>query len=512
MHCETVRLRPNWNTPNETSPSIYVKFRSMMKSKIPALQIPEHRSDRDSELNPNSTPNCPLSGRPRLTLPANVAVALNLAFEYACLHQHRYPDEGAGLVEKILALIGVTDYKILGKIKGTALEGLTYNHPFIKTRLCQVILADYVSLEDGTGIVHIAPGHGIDDYESGLKYNLPVISPVDKSGRFTPEAGVFPGERVFAADPKICQMLDEQKLLLKKVDLVHSYPHCWRCKKSLIFRATEQWFISVDNHSARQKAIDEVNKAGWIPEWGKSRTASMLESRPDWCVSRQRNWGVPIPVFYCAKCNQSLLDVTVIDHVRGIFAKEGANAWFIKSAAELMPAGVKCKCVSPTGRPCGSTEFNKENDIFDVWYESGSSFRSVVVENKDLQFPADLYLEGSDQPARWFQLSLLPSVMTRGIAPFKNVHPRFVKRPEGDKLSKSKGAMTSTRWSTRSGLISSALISSINFTEDIPISLEILQEKADPTASPQYLQVMLGNLYDYPPNPVGLVETRKAMR
>ena len=288
--------------------------------------------------------------------------------------------------------------------------------------------------------------------------------------------------------------------------MVHSYPHCWRCKKSLIFRATEQWFISVDNHSARQKAIDEVNKAGWIPEWGKSRTASMLESRPDWCVSRQRNWGVPIPVFYCAKCNQSLLDVTVIDHVRGIFAKEGANAWFIKSAAELMPAGVKCKCVSPTGRPCGSTEFNKENDIFDVWFESGSSFRSVVIENKDLQFPADLYLEGSDQPARWFQLSLLPSVMTRGIAPFKNVLIHgFVKRPEGDKLSKSKGAMTSDEMVNKVGAdIIRLWISSINFTEDIPISLEILQEKADPYRKVRNtFRYMLGNLYDYSAEPSG---------
>jgi isoleucyl-tRNA synthetase len=488
LHCETVLAEAELEYSDETSPSIYVKF--------PLTDIQAKELAAKATL-PASATSLPISffiwTTTPWTLPANVAVALNPLFEYAMVQAG--PEillMADGLAEKVMALIGSPDYKILGKIKGAQLEGLTYTHPFIKERTCQVILADYVSLEDGTGIVHIAPGHGIEDYESGLKYKLPVISPVDKSGRFTPEAGVFPGERVFDANPKICQMLSEQKLLLKKADVVHSYPHCWRCKKPLIFRATEQWFIAVDNNSARQKAIDEVKQARWIPEWGKNRTASMLESRPDWCVSRQRNWGVPIPIFYCAKCNKSLLDVSVIEHIRTIFAKEGANAWFIKSAFELMPKGIKCSC--------GSIEFNKENDIFDVWFESGSSFRSVVIENKNLRFPADLYLEGSDQPARWFQLSLLPSVMTRGQAPFKNVLIHgFVKRPEGEKLSKSKGAMTSDEMVNKVGAdIIRLWISSINFTEDIPISLEILQDKADPYRKIRNtFRYMLGNLYDY---------------
>ncbi|MEW6025729.1 MAG: isoleucine--tRNA ligase [Planctomycetota bacterium] len=500
MHCETVLAEAELEYSDETGPSIYVKF---------PLTDAQQEELAKRVKTPHSTLRTPHSffiwTTTPWTLPANVAVALNPAFEYALVQTDTdILIMASGLVEKVMALIGITDYKILAKVKGSALAGLHYNHPFVsaeggsasggKPRICQVILADYVSLEDGTGIVHIAPGHGVEDYESGLKYNLPVISPVDKSGRFTPEAGVFPGERVFDADPKICQMLAEQKLLLKKVDVVHSYPHCWRCKKPLIFRATEQWFISVDNHSARQKAIEEVKKTRWVPEWGKSRTAAMLESRPDWCVSRQRNWGVPIPIFYCAKCNQSLLDVKAIDHVREIFSKEGANAWFIRPTAELVPAGTKCKC--------GSTEFSKENDIFDVWFESGSSFRSVVIENKDLHFPADLYLEGSDQPARWFQLSLLPSVMTRGVAPFKNVLIHgFVKRPEGEKLSKSKGAMTSDEMVSKVGAdIIRLWISSINFTEDIPISLEILQEKADPYRKIRNtFRYMLGNLYDFNP-------------
>ncbi|MFA5794262.1 MAG: isoleucine--tRNA ligase [Candidatus Brocadiia bacterium] len=487
MRCETVLAEAELEYSDETSPSIYVKF--PIKDAVVLLQRYNVTVPAGANCNFFIWTTTPW------TLPANVAVAVNPSFEYTLVAAgNDVLIMAAGLVEKVMTLIGLTDYKILGKVKGAALEGLTYNHPFVKERTCQVILADYVSLEDGTGIVHIAPGHGIEDYESGLKYKLPVISPVDKSGRFTAEAGIFPGERVFDADPKICQLLADQKLLLKKVDLVHSYPHCWRCKKPLIFRATEQWFISVDNLSARQKAIEEVKKARWVPEWGKSRTASMLESRPDWCVSRQRNWGVPIPIFYCTKCNQSLLDVKIIDHIRAIFAKEGANAWFIKSASELMPKDVKCKC--------GSAEFNKENDIFDVWFESGSSFRSVVIENKDLQFPADLYLEGSDQPARWFQLSLLPSVMTQGKAPFKNVLIHgFVKRPEGEKLSKSKGAMTSDAMVAKVGAdILRLWISSINFTEDIPISLEILQEKADPYRKIRNtFRYMLGNLYDYNP-------------
>ncbi|MFH1229964.1 MAG: class I tRNA ligase family protein [Planctomycetota bacterium] len=280
---------------------------------------------------------------------------------------------------------------------------------------------------------------------------------------------------------------------MKRIDIIHSYPHCWRCKKPVIFRATEQWFISVDNHGARHEAIEAIKKVKWIPQWGLTRTASMLESRPDWCISRQRNWGVPIPVFYCAKCREPLLDVVVIEFIKEIFRKEGANSWFTKPLSDLMPKGTKCK-------KCSSTEFTKEDDILDVWLESGSSFRAVVIENKDLQFPADLYLEGSDQPARWFQLSLLPSIMTRFQAPFKNVLIHgFVKRPEGGKLSKSKGDLLSDEIVAKVGAdIIRLWIASINFTEDIPVSMEIFEEKADPYRKIRNtFRYMLGNLYDF---------------
>ena len=489
MYCETVLAEAELEYADETGPSIYVKFPLTdvqgkdLVSRIPQSQI---HNQQLSFFIWTTTP---------WTLPANMAVALNPQFEYALVQAGKEVLIMAdGLVEKTMAVVGIKDYKILGKVKGNTLEGLTYPHPFVN-RTCRVILADYVSLEDGTGIVHIAPGHGEEDYQSGLKYNLPVISPVDKSGRFTPEAGIFPGERVTDANDKICQMLKDKSILLLRTDVIHSYPHCWRCKKPLIFRATEQWFIAVDNRSARQKAIDEVKKARWVPEWGKTRTASMLELRPDWCVSRQRNWGVPIPVFYCAKCNEPLLDPPVIDFVQEVFRKEGANTWFIKPTSEMMPRGAKCK-------KCASTEFTKENDIFDVWFESGSSFRAVVIGNKDLQFPADLYLEGSDQPARWFQLSLLPSVMTRDQAPFKNVLIHgFVKRPEGEKLSKSKGALSSDEIVAKLGAdILRLWIASINFTDDILVSMEILEENADSYRKIRNtFRYLLGNLVDFNP-------------
>jgi isoleucyl-tRNA synthetase len=489
MYCETALAEAELEYADETSPSIYVKF----PTAPTFAQVLSKKLDKQLKGLPVSfliwttTP---------WTLPANVAIALNPTFEYALIKtNNEYLIIALGLVEKVMDIIGYKNYKVITKINGSQLEGLTYKHPFVN-RTCQIILADYVRLEDGTGIVHIAPGHGEEDYESGLKYNLPVISPVDRSGRFTSSAGIFPGMQVFDADEEICRMLKDKGLLLLRKDIVHSYPHCWRCKKPVIFRATEQWFIAVDNNSARQKALKEIKKVKWVPDWGEARISSMLGTRPDWCISRQRNWGVPIPVFYCTRCNEALLDVAVIDSIKEIFRKEGANVWFRRAAGELMPKDTKCP-------KCSSTEFAKENDIFDVWFESGSSFRAVVAEYPDLLFPADLYLEGTDQHRGWFQLSLLPSVMTRSIAPFKTVLTHgFVKTPEGDKISKSRGTLLlSDEMVSKVGAdIVRLWISSINFTDDIPISMEILTEKADPYRKIRNtFRFLLGNLYDFEP-------------
>jgi isoleucyl-tRNA synthetase len=486
MHCETALAEAELEYADETGSSLYVRF--------PLSQIEELARKTKIKLPQNKQVSFLIWTTTAWTLPANVAVALNQAYEYALVeHDNEILIFADALVQKVMNIAGIADYKIIGKVSGSDLEGLTYPHPFVK-RTCQVILADYVTLEDGTGVVHIAPGHGEEDYESGLKYNLSVISPVDKSGRFTPEAGILPGERVSETDERICQMLQNNRLLVKRADVTHSYPHCWRCKKPVIFRATEQWFISVDNHSARHEALEAIKKVKWIPEWGQTRISSMLELRPDWCISRQRNWGIPIPVFYCNKCREPLLDIAVIDFIRETFGKEGANSWFTKPISELMPKGTKCK-------KCSSTEFTKENDIFDVWFESGSSFRAVLIENKELQFPADLYLEGTDQHRGWFQLSLLPSVMTRFTAPFKTVLTHgFVKTPEGEKISKSKGGLLlADEMVAKVGAdIIRLWIASINFTDDIPISMSILQEKADPYRKIRNtFRYMLGNLYDF---------------
>ncbi|MBI4834489.1 MAG: isoleucine--tRNA ligase [Planctomycetes bacterium] len=493
MSCETALAEAELEYADEKSPSIYVKFlmnTEQLKSKIPECSL--------------STVPCSffIWTTTPWTLPANVAVALNPAFEYAIVEYTDKKSDKAeilifaeSLVSKVMETIGIKDYKIKGKFKGSSFEGLTYQHPFIK-RECRAILADYVTLEDGTGIVHIAPGHGQEDYESGLSYKLPVLSPVDKSGRLTEEAGIFPGEKVFDADPKICAMLEEKGNLLMKKDVVHSYPHCWRCKKPVIFRATEQWFISVDHNDTRQKALDQTRKVKWVPAWGETRISSMLEQRPDWCISRQRNWGVPIPVFYCAKCHEPLLDKKIIDIVRETFRKEGAMSWFVKQPVDFLPKETKCA-------KCGHTEFIKENDIFDVWFESGSSFRGAVIENKQLHFPADLYLEGTDQHRGWFQLSLLPSVMTRGVAPFKTVLTHgFVITPEGEKVSKSKGGLLLA--DEMVGKVGADIIrlwiSSINFTEDIPVSMNILQEKGDPYRKIRNtFRYLLGNINDFNP-------------
>ncbi|MDI6732526.1 MAG: isoleucine--tRNA ligase [Planctomycetota bacterium] len=499
MHCETALAEAELEYADEKGPSVYVKF--------PIVDTTEMTQKLKT---PNSALRTPHSffiwTTTPWTLPANVAVAVHPDLEYAFVEytnaDTKRPEVlifAEGLVEKVMKLLGINDYKVLFKLKGAKLENLQYEHPFIK-RTCQVILADYVRLEDGTGVVHTAPGHGIEDYESGLKYNLPVLSPVDSKGRFTTEAQVFEGVRVWDADDKICQMLKDSGHLLLRQDMVHSYPHCWRCKKPVIFRSTEQWFISVDNHSARLKALEEVKKVRWVPEWGQSRISSMLEQRPDWCISRQRQWGVPIPVFYCTRCHEPLLDGKVIDFVKELFRKQGANSWFTKPTSELMPPDTKCN-------KCGGGEFTKEKDIFDVWFESGSSFRAVVIENNDLQFPADLYLEGTDQHRGWFQLSLLPSVMTRSEAPFKTVLTHgFVKTPEGDKISKSKGdLLLSDEMVSKVGAdIIRLWIASIDFTDDIPVSMEILEEKADPYRKIRNtFRYMLGNLYDFSAEPSG---------
>jgi isoleucyl-tRNA synthetase len=427
------------------------------------------------------------------TLPADVAVAVNPALEYAIV---KFRDREAIIAPQRLAEcrkkfpIG----EQVGSIKGKELEGAKYKHPLYGHE-CPVVLADYVTVTDGTGLVHTAPGHGAEDYETGLKYKLPILSPVDEGGLFTDEAPGYTGKQVFDANPIIIEDLRKSNVLVHHEQFTHPYPCCWRCKHPVIFRATEQWFILVDHDNARQRALEVVKKTRWVPAWGETRMSSMLEGRPDWCVSRQRTWGVPIPAFYCAACRKLFFNQVSFDAIKALFAKGGADAWFTTDAKNILPAGTKCEC--------GSTEFEKEQDIFDVWFESGASHRSVLMKRPELHFPTEMYLEGTDQHRGWFQVSLLASLLSTGQAPFKEVvtHGFLVDARTGDKISKSGFLIPADEIVAKLGAeILRLWIAGIDFTDDLPISWEILKERADPYKKIRNtFRYMLGSIPDFDP-------------
>jgi isoleucyl-tRNA synthetase len=322
--------------------------------------------------------------------------------------------------------------RVLGYVEGKALEGLRYQHPFMP-RQCPVILGTHVTLEAGTGLVHTAPGHGQEDYEVGLRYGLEVLNPVDGAGRFTAEAGKYAGKDIFEANPQIVNDLHASKHLLSNpgAKLKHSYPHCWRCHNPVVFRATDQWFLSLEHAGLRKKALAEIDRVRWIPRWGRERIYGMIENRPDWCLSRQRTWGVPIPVFYCEGCGEPLVSPAVMETVARAFEEEGIEAWYRRSPGAFTQ-GATCP-------KCGKSEFRREQDILDVWWDSGVSW-AAVAEKEGLGVPVDLYLEGSDQHRGWFHSSLLTAVAIRDGAPYDNVLTHgFILDQHGKAMSKSVG-------------------------------------------------------------------------
>ncbi|ABC79790.1 isoleucine--tRNA ligase [Anaeromyxobacter dehalogenans] len=322
--------------------------------------------------------------------------------------------------------------RVLAHLDGSALEGLRYRHPFLD-RESQVILGDHVTLEAGTGLVHTAPGHGQEDYVVGLRYGLEVLNPVDGAGRFTERAGKYAGKKIFEANPEIVADLAASGHLLSdpKASLEHSYPHCWRCHNPVVFRATDQWFLSLEHADLRKATLAEIDRVRWIPHWGRERIHNMIENRPDWCVSRQRTWGVPIPVFYCEGCNEALLSPPVMERVAAAFEAEGMEAWYRHPPADFTQ-GAACP-------KCGKTEFRREQDILDVWWDSGVSW-AAVIEREGLELPVDLYLEGSDQHRGWFHSSLLTSMALRGAAPYRAVLTHgFILDQHGKAMSKSAG-------------------------------------------------------------------------
>jgi isoleucyl-tRNA synthetase len=322
--------------------------------------------------------------------------------------------------------------RVLGYLEGKALEGLTYRHPFMD-RDGTVILGEHVTLEAGTGLVHTAPGHGQEDYEVGLRYGLQILNPVDGAGRFTAEGGKYVGRKIFEANPEIVKDLHASGHLLSdpKAQLRHSYPHCWRCHNPVVFRATDQWFLSLEHAGLRKTALAEIEKVRWIPHWGRERISNMIENRPDWCLSRQRTWGVPIPVFYCEGCEEPLLSQPVMERVASAFEAEGIEAWYRRTPQDYTQ-GEACP-------KCAGTAFRREQDILDVWWDSGVSW-AAVAEKEGLGVPVDLYLEGSDQHRGWFHSSLLTSAALRGAAPYRSVLTHgFVLDGQGKAMSKSIG-------------------------------------------------------------------------
>ena len=424
------------------------------------------------------------------TLPANVAIALKANAIYQAI---KVNDEIYILAKELVGDC-FKEFEPIKEFKGEELEGISYVHPLYSEKSGKAILGDFVALDQGTGVVHIAPGHGEDDYKVGLKYKLPMVMPVDEKGFFTEEAERFAGQEINKANKEIIQDLKSRNLLLRSSEATHSYPHCWRCKKPVIFRATEQWFISVEKGNFREELLKTIKTVGWIPEWSINRITAMIKDRPDWCISRQRSWGIPIPVFYCKKCGEVLINDETIKIIVELFRKEGSDSWYKKEESEILPSKIKCS-------ECGFDEFIKETDILDVWFESGVSNFAVLKKRTELSWPADLYLEGSDQHRGWFQSSLLTSVGKEGSAPYRNVLTHgFVVDEDGRKMSKSLGNVIDPLVTiSKSGAdILRLWIASSDYSTDIAVSDEILKR-----ISESYRRIrntarfILGNLYDY---------------
>ncbi|MBO5852577.1 MAG: isoleucine--tRNA ligase [Clostridia bacterium] len=430
------------------------------------------------------------------TLPANLAICVGPEYEYSVV---KCGDENyimaTELVENSMAAAEKEDYEIVAKIKGSELEYMVARHPFID-RDSLIIVGDHVTLESGTGCVHTAPGHGVDDFEVCRKYKeIGMVVPVDNKGILTEEAGMFAGLSTDAANKKIAVWLDENGYLFALKKIIHQYPHCWRCKNPILFRATEQWFCSVS--SFVDEAVREIEKVRWVPEWGEGRITGMVRDRSDWCISRQRTWGVPIPMFYCEDCGKEYITPDSIAKVADIFRKDGADAWYAMDANDLIVEGAKCSC--------GCQKFKKETDIMDVWFDSGVS-HAAVVDNRDYlgDGPADLYLEGADQYRGWFQSSLLTSVATKGTAPYKTVVTHgWVVDGEGKKMSKSLGntIIPDDIVKQYGADILRLWVASSDYHADIRVSNDILKQLSEIYRKIRNTaRFILGNISDFNPN------------
>jgi len=431
------------------------------------------------------------------TLPANLAIALHPDLEYALVRADgRLWIVANELLKSTAEIADWSDAETVKIFKGGVLEGSHYQHPLTGAEGL-FILAPHVTLEQGTGLVHTAPGHGAEDFHIGARYGLEPFAPVDDGGRFTEDVEAWAGLHVLKANDPIVERLRELGVLVAHADIDHSYPHCWRCRKPVIFRATTQWFIRMDRHDLRERSREALRNAEWVPHWGEARIDGMVENRPDWCISRQRQWGVPITVLTCTACGSPTVDETVFDHIQRIFLAEGSDAWYLREAEDLLPPGYSCP-------DCGGTTFAKETDILDVWFDSGVSHIAVCdTDRYGLDWPVDLYLEGQDQYRGWFQSSLVASVGLKGSAPFRQVVTHgFVVDSEGHKMSKSVGnvILPQQLLEQYGADIVRLWTAMVDFREDVRISEEIMARNADSYRKIRNtLRFLLGNLSDFDP-------------
>jgi isoleucyl-tRNA synthetase len=477
---------------DHTSPSIWVRFRL---ASDPAKIHPDLAGRNVYGLIWTTTP---------WTMPANMAIAFHPKFEYVAVEVGSDLYLVAAELAKVTAeKCGWGDYRVLAAVPGAKLEHAVFHHPFLE-RESLGVLADYVTLEQGTGAVHTAPGHGQEDYATGRAYGIETFCPVDAAGRFYHATGapgrlpdVLIGKTIWEANPLVIEILKEHGALCGLEKLAHSYPHCWRCHNPVIFRATEQWFIGMERNDFRRAALDAIRQVKWIPEWGEERMSNMIATRPDWCISRQRVWGVPITVFYCDACREPLTDRKILDGVVSLFREHTADIWYERSAAELLPAGTKCA-------RCGGTAFSKESDILDVWFDSGSSHLAVLGNRRwNLPWPSDVYLEGGDQYRGWFHSSLLVGTGLKGSAPYracalngwvldgegKAMHKSLGNSIEPEEVIKHHGAELLRLWSA-----------SVDFNEDVRMSETIQTRLTDAYRKLRNtFRYLLGNTSDFRP-------------